>query len=560
MSPGHRSSHEELTKIRRAIAEFADAASDAVDEQRLFHSICDISVRAGLFQLAWFGYADESARKIVEPIAYAGDQELLQHLKIVLGQTDYEDPSSVVIRTGEVCWIKDLRDHPTLAPIRSAALHRGYTSVLSIPMMWDGWPRGALTLYYGDPDRFGEAAVRILKEQLGIQQAVFRRTRPPRPRSEEHESELRKLLDVLPQHVVLIAANTRVVYVNRAQLEYHGYALEDVLSRTAVPKIVHPDDLERVILECAIGYSKGVAFEYEIRLRRKDGQYRWFLFHATPLRDEQGDIIRWCSTGTDIEDRKQAEERIRKENPALREETDRASIFQEIVGNVDLESSQPFATTGRKAQTALALQVVSSHLLGVLDIESALSIPAFADRLLPHAASEADALKHPNFPRLFLLDGCSLPFPLGPLSGRLRANSPGSKFLALLDPDRSGEAEMIGLFHWGIDGMLVLDKKWKTELAQAAFALLGNRLWVPAEILLAFVKQVKILLETQLLPQESLTARESQALQLLFRRLTNKEIAYELKISERTAKFHVSNVLNKLGFENRRDLLHNTLG
>jgi DNA-binding NarL/FixJ family response regulator len=216
---------------------------------------------------------------------------------------------------------------------------------------------------------------------------------------------------------------------------------------------------------------------------------------------------------------------------------------------------------GREAQKALALQVVSSHLLGVLDIESALSIqPALVDRLLPHAASEADALKRPNFPRLFLLDGCSLTFPLGPLIGRLRANSPGSKFLALLDPDRSGEAEMIRLFHWGIDGMLVLDKTWKTELAKAAFALLGNGLWVPAEVLLAFVKQVKILLETQLLPEESPTARESQVLQLLFRRLTNKEIAYELKISERTAKFHVSNVLNKLGFENRRDLLHNTLG
>ena len=231
------------------------------------------------------------------------------------------------------------------------------------------------------------------------------------------------------------------------------------------------------------------------------------------------------------------------------------------VPNVDLESSKPSATRWQEAQRALALQVVSSHLLGVLDIESALSTqPALGDRLLPHAASEADAVKRPNIPRLFLLDGCSLTFPLGPLSGRLRANSPGSKFLALLDPYRSGEAEMLGLFHWGIDGMLVLDKNWKTEIAEAAFALLGNRLWVPAEVLFAFIKQVKIMLETQLLPEESLTARESQVLQLLFRRLTNKEIGSELKVSERTAKFHVSNLLNKLSLENRRDLLYNTLG
>jgi formate hydrogenlyase transcriptional activator len=325
-------------KIIGAMSESAEAASDEVDQQRLFQSICDILVRTGSFQLAWFGYADESARKIVEPIAYAGDQKgFLQDLKVALGQTDYEDPSSVVIRTGELCWIKDLCEHPTLAPIRSAALQRGYTSVLSIPVMWDDWPPGALTLYYSNPDRFGEAAVRILKEQLGLPQAVFtRRARLPGPLSEKHASELRELLDVVPQHILLIAANMRLLYVNRAHLEYHGQALEDVLSTAAVPKIIHPDDLERVALEFTTGFSKRVAFEYETRLRRRDGQYRWFLFHMTPLRDEQGHILRWCSAGTDIEDRKQAEERIRKENLALREEIDHALMFEEIVGNSEI--------------------------------------------------------------------------------------------------------------------------------------------------------------------------------------------------------------------------------
>jgi DNA-binding NarL/FixJ family response regulator len=74
-------------------------------------------------------------------------------------------------------------------------------------------------------------------------------------------------------------------------------------------------------------------------------------------------------------------------------------------------------------------------------------------------------------------------------------------------------------------------------------------------VLLAFVKQMKALLDRQLLAGQSLTAREGQVLQLLFRRLTNKEIAHQLNISERTAKFHVSNVLSKLGLENRRNFL-----
>jgi DNA-binding NarL/FixJ family response regulator len=219
-----------------------------------------------------------------------------------------------------------------------------------------------------------------------------------------------------------------------------------------------------------------------------------------------------------------------------------------------------FRNEAAEALMALALQVVSSHLLAALDIERALSLQEIlVSLLLPHAASEAETLKRPNCPRLFLLDGCSMNLALGPLSGRLRANSPGSKFLALLAPDRSGESEMISLFHWGIDGFVTLHKEWKTELPKAALALLQGGLWVPSEVLLAFVKQMKALLDRQLFAGESLTAREGQVLQLLFRHLTNKEIASQLNISERTAKFHVSNVLSKLGLGNRRNLLVDTV-
>jgi transcriptional regulator with GAF, ATPase, and Fis domain len=70
----------------------------------------------------------------------------------------------------------------------------------------------------------------------------------------------------------------------------------------------------------------------EVRLRRRDGMYRWFLGRFNPLRDEQGQITRWYVTGTDIEDRKQAEDTLRRENVALREEIDKASMFEEIVG------------------------------------------------------------------------------------------------------------------------------------------------------------------------------------------------------------------------------------
>jgi formate hydrogenlyase transcriptional activator len=68
-------------------------------------------------------------------------------------------------------------------------------------------------------------------------------------------------------------------------------------------------------------------------VRRKDGQHRWFLAQYKPLLDERGEVTRWYVTGTDIEDRKQAEERTRIENFALREEIDHSSMFEEIIGS-----------------------------------------------------------------------------------------------------------------------------------------------------------------------------------------------------------------------------------
>ena len=67
----------------------------------------------------------------------------------------------------------------------------------------------------------------------------------------------------------------------------------------------------------------------------KEGQYRWFLIRYKPFHDEHGRLVSWYATGTDIDERKRAEERIRSENVALREEIDRSSMFEEIVGSSD---------------------------------------------------------------------------------------------------------------------------------------------------------------------------------------------------------------------------------
>ncbi len=78
--------------------------------------------------------------------------------------------------------------------------------------------------------------------------------------------------------------------------------------------------------------SRGAAFEIEVRLRKGDGSYRWFLSRYNTVRDHEGQVLRWYVACTDIEDRKRIEEKLQQENVALREEIDKASMFEEIVG------------------------------------------------------------------------------------------------------------------------------------------------------------------------------------------------------------------------------------
>jgi formate hydrogenlyase transcriptional activator len=149
----------------------------------------------------------------------------------------------------------------------------------------------------------------------------------------QDEQELRRITDAIPHTVLVLSPDGTILYANRAVLEFSGFTTEEVLAPDFRARFFHPEDVARLHDERKEGLSRGVPFELEWRARRNDGQYRWLLIRYRPLRDEQGRILRWYATGTDIDDRKQAEDRMRNENLALREDIDRSSMFEEIVGS-----------------------------------------------------------------------------------------------------------------------------------------------------------------------------------------------------------------------------------
>jgi PAS domain S-box-containing protein len=148
----------------------------------------------------------------------------------------------------------------------------------------------------------------------------------------QQQTELRQILDLAPQIIAVYGPNREQLYANRVLLDYLGLTLEEWQQRFDRAGIAHPDEWDRVNRHFDRALTSGDAFELEMRLRKSDGSYRWFLARFNPLRDEHGQITRWYVTGTDIEDRKQAEDRLQRENIALREEIDKTSMFEEIVG------------------------------------------------------------------------------------------------------------------------------------------------------------------------------------------------------------------------------------
>jgi PAS domain S-box-containing protein len=156
------------------------------------------------------------------------------------------------------------------------------------------------------------------------------------------EDELRQLIDVIPQQVFVFGEDWSPLFANRRELEYTGLTPEEAQSKDAVARIFHPEDLEKLEVLRERMRTEGASFEMEARIRGKDGAYRWFLIRDNPLRDEQGHIVRWYGTRTDIEERKQTEEKLRQAHAELARVA-RVVTMGELAASIAHEVNQPIS-------------------------------------------------------------------------------------------------------------------------------------------------------------------------------------------------------------------------
>jgi len=169
------------------------------------------------------------------------------------------------------------------------------------------------------------------------------------------EAELRQLVDVIPQQVFVFDADWSPLFANRRELEYTGLTPQEAKSKEAVDRIFHPEDQKKLEVARERARSDSSAIEMEARIRGKDGGYRWFLIRDNPLRDEQGRVLRWYGTRTDITDRKRAEEereRLRELEAELAH-INRVSMMGELAASLAHELKQPIAAAVTNANTCV---------------------------------------------------------------------------------------------------------------------------------------------------------------------------------------------------------------
>ena len=249
-------------------------------------------------------------------------------------------PCSMAVHSRQAVFVADFLSDPNFVSFRSKPVSAGLLAGWSSPIMsHDGQVLGTFGMYFREARSPSGSEIQLIENASRIAGIAIERERSQTSLKtafeeiKKSEGQLQQMVDAIPQTMVVLGPDGSVVYVNRAVFDYTGLSKDELMERDFRERVFHPDDMERLRETRRNAFSRGIPWENELRVRRKDAQYRWFLIRYSPLLDEQGGLIRWFSAGTDIEDRKRDEEKLREENLALREEIDRSSMYEEIVGS-----------------------------------------------------------------------------------------------------------------------------------------------------------------------------------------------------------------------------------
>jgi PAS domain S-box-containing protein len=215
-----------------------------------------------------------------------------------------------VVLEGSIIHIPDVSaDSELTAKYRSLAKYR---TILGVPLLSGKETIGVITLSRKEVRPYSDKHMTLAKsfaDQALI--AIANIT------TLESKRELQTTLDLIPTTAWRSRADSSTEYVNQRWLDYTGFTMEQARG-WGWTAAIHPDDLARLLGRWRETRASEMPGEVEVRKRRFDGEYRWFLCRTEPLRDASGAIVAWYGTGTDIEDRKRAESALQRSEQRYR--------------------------------------------------------------------------------------------------------------------------------------------------------------------------------------------------------------------------------------------------
>ena len=185
----------------------------------------------------------------------------------------------------------------------------GVKAIICCPLLRSGRLAAMMAVHQTTPRRWSAHDVALVEAVVERSWAYIERARAMRALAES-ERNLRQLADVMPQIVWAARPDGVLDYYNRRWFEYIQVA-PDAVDQATWDKYIHPDDLPSAYSAWTASITSGANYVIEFRVRRHDGEYRWFLVRALPIKDEQGRVARWFGTCTDIHDKRMADEAIR---------------------------------------------------------------------------------------------------------------------------------------------------------------------------------------------------------------------------------------------------------
>ena len=241
---------------------------------------------------------------------------------------------------GKPVFVADILSDPKWEPLRDAATLAGLRAAWSSPIVsHDATVLGTFGMYYREVRSPKASEIRLIEHASRIAGIAIERDKAQIALTaafdeiKTSEAQLRQVVDAVPQTIVVLGPDGGVVYANKTVLDYIGFSVDELMKSDFRERVFHLEDLERLRETRRKGFAGKVPWENELRVLRNDGQYRWFLIRYNPLFDESKRVVRWCAAGADIDDRRRGEERLQNENLVLREEIDRSSMYEAIVGS-----------------------------------------------------------------------------------------------------------------------------------------------------------------------------------------------------------------------------------